>query len=311
MTPLDRLMLRRETLLALHPQDHPAVSVLDLVIHDVRAATTEPATPATVARLEAAIERTDLAAALARAERAEAEATRLQARLSEAITRITTLERPTPAPPPAEAPAQKPEPGQWSRVRKWTPDRIALARKLYPNQSIPLAEVLAQINTLPGEPITSIASMQEGIANYCQPLPARRAGGRITWTPERVALLRRDYPNKDIPLGTLQTALNSLPGPRIANHTAIRSGYRDQVPDGPPRPRIAPPRAAPTPRLAPALEALTPDELQEARERIHRKDGGARDYADWFGWPLDKAQAVAAAIRAELDAAAQQQDAAA
>lgn len=64
-----------------------------------------------------------------------------------------------------------------------------------------------------------------------------------------------------------------------------------------------------TQKVAPAvvsagpLAALPPDDADEARRMMRSAKVGARDLAEYFGWPQDQAVAIAAAIRDEMAAA--------
>jgi hypothetical protein len=164
------------------------------------------------------------------------------------------------------------------RVRKWTPARIALARRLYPDQRAPLADILAQLNALPGARIVCIDAMKAGIHHNCGPLPRRmmraappsssetRQAGR--WTPERIALAEAIYPDGSIPLATILTMLNDLPGPPIPTVNALTRGVHHHCRRLARRTTPKPPQ--PTrerkPRGIPAAETWTPERIALARQ---------------------------------------------
>lgn len=73
------------------------------------------------------------------------------------------------------------------------------------------------------------------------------------WTPERVALLRRDWP-AGVPVDALETALNALPGQRVKrDRIAIKAAYL-----GVKRPKAAPVPAVPVAQSAPLAAAPVP-----------------------------------------------------
>lgn len=65
---------------------------------------------------------------------------------------------------PPSAPAAAPAPS------KWTPERRELLRKLWPDLDVTPAEILRQINALPGEPFAAPASLYDGAKRIGLPL---------------------------------------------------------------------------------------------------------------------------------------------
>jgi hypothetical protein len=131
------------------------------------------------------------------------------------------------------------------------------------------------------------------------------------WPKARVDLLRRRYAT-ETDLTALLADLNDLPGDALTDtaqlttkakgfglHRAVRS------PRQPYGRTVARPACyvVPTPRKIDAdprdpLRRLPREDLLEAVRMIGRRRGaGAQDLADRFGWPPQRAIAVAAAIR--------------
>jgi hypothetical protein len=164
------------------------------------------------------------------------------------------------------------------RARKWTPARIALARRLYPDQRVPLAYILAQINALPGARIVCIEAMKAGIHHNCGPLPRRAiratapsssaARQAARWTPERIALAEAIYPDGSIPLETILARLNELPGLPIPTVNALTRGVNHHCRRLPRRVAPKPPQPARErkPRGIPAAETWTPERIALARQ---------------------------------------------
>jgi hypothetical protein len=124
--------------------------------------------------------------------------------------------------------------------------------------------------------------------------------GGTVWTPARNDLLVEQW-NANTPTREIFAALAALPGPPPANLAAVSvqvAYLRSKGVELRNRHTVTPAAAAPS--------ATIPDDaVAEARERMRADDRrGARDLADYFGWPLTVAQQVAETIRAELKAAA-------
>jgi hypothetical protein len=117
------------------------------------------------------------------------------------------------------------------------------------------------------------------------PAVAKRVAKPAKWTEERKQVLRDLYP-KGASGEEIAAAVNALPGePATPNQCLIQAGANM----GLRRSTTAP---APDP-----LAGLEPDEITEA-ESILRSNRGARGLAEWFGWELPRAQAIAEALRA-------------
>lgn len=132
------------------------------------------------------------------------------------------------------------------------------------------------------------------------------------WTPERRKLLRQLWmERKDT--ATIRDRLNELPGLpvtrtdvgayavgglKLPSQSKLAAAAQDApVPQGRERKNDAPRPSDAAP--GDVLQALPADELKEAREMMRKPDCGAKQLAEWFGWDLDKAKTVAAAIRDE------------
>jgi len=188
-------------------------------------------------------------------------------------------------------------------------------------------------------PGTCVAPSTPAAASSGHPL--RRGPPPSRWTPERLALLAKLWP-EGAPSEAIRQAVNALPGPAIATGMAVESQAKKigarRAPSvatairqanmasaravrttsaitAAPGPASAP-EPAPEPVMVPEPEApaepqggtgdnvlafVDADELTEARQMMRGGRIGAKDLAEWFGWDLSRAQEIAAAIRAEQD----------
>ena len=194
-------------------------------------------------------------------------------------------------------------------AKVWTDDRLALLRTLYAQADLTLDDIAARINALPGVPVSSPGAVKAkasklglagpGLAKPPQPAsaPAPALAQRI-WTPERVDLLRTLYAE-----GLHRTAIlpriNALPGPPCASVTAMmmKAGKLGLTRSTAP--------AAPASAAPPALASKPAEDIEEARQMMRAGNIGALALSEYFGWPLDEAQAIAAEIRAEAAAQGQ------
>jgi hypothetical protein len=146
--------------------------------------------------------------------------------------------------------------------------------------------------TLPAEGVSS--PLDDRAAPSDPPAESGHSTAGVVWTEARKALLREAYPAGE-PVGVIFARINALPGPPCASHQAVAAtaatmGLR------------RPPRGTPTP--PDPFAGIPADDVEEARAMIRNGNAGAKALAEYFGWDMERAQAVAAAIRHEKAAAA-------
>lgn len=141
-------------------------------------------------------------------------------------------------------------------------------------------------------------------ATTAQPAPAPDAGPH--YTPERRALIAELWGDLSVSAADLLNRVNALPGPRIASSASLYQGVRTRCGLPGSRAAYASQRAQPAPPPAEIdpLAGLSAEEIEEARGLLQGAGGGARKLVEWFGWDLDRAQAIAEALRATPQAAA-------
>lgn len=212
----------------------------------------------------------------------------------------------------------KTEPAALRSDSPWTEERLALLARIYPT-IMSLEAMREALMALPGLEIATadavkMKAQRLDLHRRGQPIPeefadaaavrVRNLGGLAnnggkpgTWTPERVALLRRDYPGKR-PLAEILTDVNALPGPAVPTIEAVAAHAkkvglsRRQIPD------VGP--AIPGPP-----EVMTTEDKAEARERLRTGQAkGARDIMEWFGCTQEEAQEIVDAHRARMGKAA-------
>ena len=238
----------------------------------------------------------------------------------------------TPAPQPEEVPL--PERARAMRSDSpWTEERLALLARIFPT-IMSVEAILEALNKLDGLPVGSpsavrIKAEKLGIHRRGEPAPEEFAeaatsrsrvpqnagttardhahgrsenGGKPgTWTTEREAMLRRDYPGTK-PLAGVFAALNALPGPPVASIGAVAAQAkkmglqrRERLPIGS---AIAPPTTTPIP-------PMTTEDQAEALERLRKGiDKGARDVMEYFGCSHSEAMQVVERHRARQQRAA-------
>lgn len=124
---------------------------------------------------------------------------------------------------------------------RWTPERDALLRERFPT-SESNADVMAEINALPGETLVSpelirVRAIALGVRRTPETIKsilsrkgregavkAKAMGVRQpprAWTPDRVALLKQDFPRVD-DLQDLLDRLNEMPGVPIGSIAAVK-----------------------------------------------------------------------------------------
>lgn len=258
--------------------------------------------------------------------------------LAEAQAYLADLPRPTPEEaaqpgladavaeslaPPAERPQRSDSP--------WSEERLALLRRLYPT-IMALDAIYAALNALPGLLIPSPEAVRlkaqkldlhrrrEAIPEEFAGASASRSrspqmakaapqhahsrsenGGKAgTWTAEREAILRRDYPGIR-PLEDVYADLNSLPGPPVASIGALQAQATKL------RLRRRAPKDVGEP-IAPRGEAgipLTSGDRHEIREKLRTGQyKGTLAIVEDYGCPADEAQALVDEHRARNGKAA-------
>jgi hypothetical protein len=111
---------------------------------------------------------------------------------------------------------------QAGRVRaehpsKLSPERAAVLRRLWPDASVSRAQILKEINKLPGEPYARATTIHN-LANKLG-LPTQRRAAYVEnhkntdkLTPEREALFRKLWPDMNVTARSIMGELNKLPG---------------------------------------------------------------------------------------------------
>jgi hypothetical protein len=130
--------------------------------------------------------------------------------------------------------------------------------------------------------------------------PSTFAGG--VWTGERIEKLVSMWNAGDSKEAIL-AAVSALPGEPPSGVGAITGKISDL------RERGVELTQRPLGRRAPPPEAvfvgIPDDDVEEARKMMRASDRcGARQLHEYFGWPLTRAQAIAAVLRAQIQAAA-------
>jgi hypothetical protein len=233
-------------------------------------------------------------------------------------------------------------------LKVWSPERIALLGDLYKQGTMPLDDIAARLNDLPGPPVSSAKAVKlkawklglmrpalpaaplldpaagEGDAPPApaQQPPRRHGAPPHVWTPERVDALRQMYA-AGAKRWTILAHINALPGPPCASVDALKMhakklGLTRPGTDTPASFAAAPPPAAPPPDALPTAtqparddsDPLTwhpADDIAEARQMMRSSKVGAKALAEYFGWALAEAQAIAAALRDQIEAEARGQ----
>ncbi|UPY35522.1 hypothetical protein [Sediminicoccus sp. KRV36] len=218
--------------------------------------------------------------------------------------------------------AQEPQPITATPVQRsdspWTEERLTLLARIYPT-IMSLEAMREALMALPGLEIATadavkMKAQRLNLHRRGAPIPdefaeaapvrTRSIGGLAsnggkpgTWTRERVALLRRDYPSKR-PLDDILADVNALPGPAVptigavAAHAKKLDLSRRQPPEvGPAIP------GTPTP--------MSTEDKAEALERLRTGTSrGARDIVDYFGCTAEEAQELVDRHRAKMGKAA-------
>lgn len=193
----------------------------------------------------------------------------------------------------ARAMRQRPPP----RPLIWTAERQAALLDLH-QKGKSRADILEAVNALPGPPCRSVDAItaQTRIllaAQRTAPPPTpddATTSTTLIWTPEREALLRREYP-AGTSIQQIIDGVNALPGdlpvttPSAISSRAYKLGLR---------------RPAAAPDMEAQIAGVDAEDLAEAREKLRRESIGAKALADWFGWDLALAQAITTRLREEL-----------
>lgn len=153
------------------------------------------------------------------------------------------------APPPAQAAEERPTPASapprpfgGAPITRWSEERLALLRERFPTCTDDAA-LLAELNALPGVPISSVKAIgarahlmkvnrdpeiiralrAKGAAEAHAKQQAHRSSlHERKWTPERLAILRQEFP-PCLDRTALLARINALPGDPIAGVESMRA----------------------------------------------------------------------------------------